>query len=51
MTDVTDVALKTFEPGTTGWSIDYLDDPEFEPRWCEGRYEISDGVLTKMPPA
>src|SRR4051794_28272913 len=51
MTDVDLAEPKTFEPGTTGWSIDDLDDPEFEARWCAGRYEISDGVLTTMPPA
>src|SRR3954469_25269244 len=51
MTDVDLAEPKTFEPGTTGWSIDDLDDPELEARWCAGRYEISDGVLSRKPPA
>ena len=42
---------KAFIPGTTGWTADDLLDPEIERRWFEGRYEIVEGVLTKMPPA
>src|SRR4051812_13638915 len=42
---------RPFLPGTTGWSADDLDDPEIERQWCQGRYEIVEGVLTIMPPA
>lgn len=45
------VQTKPFEPGTTGWTVDDLDDPQIERRWFEGRYEIVEGVLTTMPPA
>jgi Uma2 family endonuclease len=42
---------RDFLPGTTGWSVDDLDDPEIERLWLEGRYEIVEGVLTVMPAA
>lgn len=42
---------RPFEPGTTGWTVHDLDDPQIERQWFEGRYEIVEGVLTKMPPA
>ena len=41
---------RPFEPGTTGWSVEDLYDPEILSLWSRGRYEIVDGVLTKMPP-
>jgi Uma2 family endonuclease len=41
---------RLFEPGTTGWTIDDLSDPEIQWQWSEGRYEIVEGVLTKMAP-
>src|SRR4051794_19567895 len=47
----TEVAHREFIPGTTGWSIDDLDDPEIERLWFQGRYEIVEGVLTQMAPA
>jgi hypothetical protein len=42
---------RPFEPGTTGWTVDDLDDPEIERKWFAGRYEIVEGVLTTIPPA
>ena len=42
---------KSFEPGTTGWTADDLDDPQIERLWLAGSYEIIEGVLTIMPPA
>jgi Uma2 family endonuclease len=42
---------KAFEPGTTGWTASDLEDPTIEREWFRGRYEIVEGVLTKMPPA
>lgn len=42
---------RLFDPGTTGWTAHDLDDPEIEREWSDGRYEIVEGVLTKMPPA
>lgn len=47
----TGTSSRPFEPGTTGWTVHDLDDPEIERQWFEGRYEIVEGVLTKMPPA
>ena len=41
---------RKFVPGTTGWSVDDLDDPAVEALWNRGRYEIVEGVLTLMPP-
>jgi Uma2 family endonuclease len=43
--------VRSFEPGTTGWTASDLDDPEIERQWFDGRYEIVEGVLTKMAPA
>lgn len=45
------VKSKPFRPGTTGWSASDLDDPRIEAKWEWGRYEIINGVLTRMPPA
>lgn len=42
---------KPFVPGTSGWSVDDLDDPMYEREFVEGSYEICDGVLTIMPAA
>jgi Uma2 family endonuclease len=42
---------RPFEPGTTGWTARDLDDPEIERQWFDGRYEIVEGVLTRMAPA
>ena len=42
---------RRFLPGTTGWTEDDLYDPRIERLWERGRYEIVEGVLTKMPPA
>lgn len=42
---------KPFRPGTTGWTVEDLDDREIERRWFAGRYEIVEGVLATMPPA
>ncbi|HEX3356066.1 MAG TPA: Uma2 family endonuclease [Tepidisphaeraceae bacterium] len=47
----TETAHREFVPGTTGWSVEDLDDPEIERLWCQGRYEIVEGVLTQMAPA
>ena len=42
---------RPFEVGTTGWTADDLNDPQIEGLWDQGRYEIIEGVLTKMPAA
>jgi Uma2 family endonuclease len=42
---------RPFEPGTTGWSIADLNDPQVEREWELGAYEIVEGVLTRMPAA
>ena len=42
---------KRFVAGTTGWTASDLDDPHIEGLWERGRYEIVEGVLTRMPPA
>lgn len=42
---------REFIPGTTGWSVADLEDPEIERQWFAGRYEIVEGVLTQMPAA
>ena len=42
---------RPFTPGTTGWTVDDLSDPEVGRLWEQGRYEIIEGVLTTMPPA
>lgn len=49
MTDV--ASQREFLPGTTGWSADDLDDPAIEALWSAGRFEIVEGVLTRMPAA
>lgn len=48
---IADPTRKAFEPGTSGWTAADLDDWHIEDLWLQGRYEIVDGVLTKMPPA
>src|SRR4051812_564198 len=48
---MTQAASKAFEVGTTGWTAADLDDPAIEREWFCGRYEIVEGVLTKMPAA
>ena len=45
------VRSKPFKPGTTGWTASDLDDPRIESKWEWGRYEIINGVLTRMPAA
>lgn len=47
----TDLTHHEFIPGTTGWSVQDLDDPEIEKLWAAGRYEIVEGVLTQMAAA
>src|SRR5438105_4452924 len=42
---------KSFRLGTTGWTAADLEDPRIEARWEDGRYEIINGVLTRMPAA
>jgi Uma2 family endonuclease len=42
---------RKFVPGTTGWTVDDLNDPEIERQWFAGRYEIVEGVLTRIPAA
>ena len=42
---------RDFIPGTTGWTVEDLDNHEIEAQWERGRYEIVEGVLTQMPPA
>ena len=39
------------QPGTKGWTLDDVDDPETHSLWDQGRYEVHNGVLTVMPPA
>jgi Uma2 family endonuclease len=39
------------QPGTTGWTARDLEDPDVERDWVQNRYELVEGVLTKMPPA
>lgn len=51
MSSPAETSSKPFEPGTTGWTAADLDDPEVERRWFAGRYEIVEGVLTRMPAA
>ena len=43
--------FRPFTPGTTGWTEDDLSDSRIEQLWEEGRFEIVEGVLTKMPAA
>jgi hypothetical protein len=42
---------RKFRLGTTGWTVDDLDDARTERLWLRGRYEIVEGVLTTLPPA
>lgn len=42
---------RRFVPGTTGWTEEDLNDPDIEPIWDRGGYEIVEGVLTRMPAA
>jgi hypothetical protein len=42
---------RPFEVGTTGWTADDLLDPQVEREWEQGRYEIVEGVLTRMAAA
>jgi Uma2 family endonuclease len=44
-------ARRKFEVGTTGWTADDLDDARIERYWEGGRYEIVEGVLTRMAAA
>ena len=44
------IAHRKFEPGTTGWTVHDLDDPQIFWEWSEGRHEIVEGVLTTMAP-
>src|SRR4051812_13424941 len=41
---------REFEVGTSGWTIADLAAPEIGFRWSEGRYEIVEGVLSRMAP-
>lgn len=42
---------RKFQVGTTGWTADDLDRPDLDELWQERRYEIVEGVLTRMPAA
>ena len=42
---------RRFRVGTTGWTAADLDDPLIEAEWEKGRFEIVEGVMTRMPPA
>jgi Uma2 family endonuclease len=42
---------RRFRVGTTGWNAADLDDPHIEAKWAQGRYEIVEGVLTRIPAA
>jgi Uma2 family endonuclease len=42
---------RRFRIGTTGWTAADLDDPRIEAEWLKGRYEIVEGVLTRLPAA
>jgi Uma2 family endonuclease len=41
---------RAFVPGTTGWTVDDIREPQNLRRWSEGRHELVEGVLTTMPP-
>jgi hypothetical protein len=41
---------REFKPGTIGWTVDDLADPEIGTRWSRGRFELVEGVLTLMAP-
>jgi Uma2 family endonuclease len=38
-------------PGSTGWTVNDLDDPKVEAAWEAGHFQIIEGVLAIMPPA
>ena len=42
---------KKLVPGTTGWTVQDLDDPKVDAAWGAGHYEIIEGALVTMPPA
>ena len=42
---ITQDEKRQFKVGTTGWSVDDLDDPKIERLWEQGRYEIIEGEL------
>lgn len=42
---------KPFKVGTTGWTVEDLDNPKIEKQWEQGAYEIVEGVLARMPAA
>lgn len=42
---------RLFEPGSAGWTVHDLDEPALEFAWFERRYELIDGVITKMAAA
>ena len=42
---------RPFIPGSCGWSVSDLDDPQVRRKWARGRYQIIEGVLSIMPPA
>lgn len=42
---------RQFIPGSTGWTVEDLDDPEIERLWETNSYEIVEGVLASIPPA
>ncbi len=44
------ISNRVFEPGTTGWTVDDLYDPDIQRLWSRGRFELVDGVLTTMAP-
>ena len=44
------ITHRAFVPGTTGWTIDDVRDPQILAQWSDGRYELVEGVLTTMPP-
>ena len=46
-------ADRKFEPGTTGWSAEDLDDPQFERFWqtcgCEAHWTFNPGTPIDWP--
>lgn len=44
-------AKKQLRPGTDGWTVSDLDDPELSTAFEVGRFEIVSGILKEMPPA
>ena len=49
--DVVTVEPCTLVPGSIGWRVSQLDDPQTELLFTSGRYEIINGVLTPMAAA